>query len=330
MVRCIRRNVAPLNRGSLARRCVIGRALAAVALFSGLAPLVSVAAAELTFVGPVAAGTLEAPPRQETSGLAVSRRSADLLWTHDDSGGAPMLYAIDTKGKKRGALRVLGVKNDDWEDVASFEREGKAWLIIGDVGDNDAKRETVRIHVVEEPEPKRLNPETVIDVSPAYTLRVRYEDGPRDCEAVAVDAKEGAIYLLTKRDAPPRLYRVPLGASAEKVVVAKFVGLIPNVVGQTQVDSVLKHLVGKRVAWPTAMDFAADGRAAVVLTYGEPLVFAREPDESWLDAFKRAPGRLMFHGQPQAEAICFSADGRAIFLASEAATVLVRYDREER
>jgi hypothetical protein len=290
----------------------------------------AVLADEPTYVGPIAAGTLEAPPRQEASGLAASRRSPDILWTHDDSGGAPVLYAVDTTGKKRGALRVTGTKNEDWEDVAAFERGGKAWLLIADTGDNDAKRDTVRIHVVEEPLPKQLNPTSEIQAAPAYSLRIRYEDGPRDCEAVAVDAIEGAIYLLTKRDAPPRLYRIPLGPSADKITVAKFVGTVPAVIGHTQVDSMLKHLVGKRLSWPTAMDFSADGRAAVVLTYGEPLVFMRQLNESWLNAFQRPPVRLLFHGQPQAEAICFTADGRAIYLASETSTVLIRYDREDR
>src|SRR6185295_18401605 len=102
----------------------------------------------------------------------------DILWTHDDSGGAPVLYAIDTTGKKRGALHVLGVKNEDWEDLASFERDGKAWLLIADTGDNDAKRETVWLHVVEEPAPSRLSPASEVKASPAYSLRIRYEDGP--------------------------------------------------------------------------------------------------------------------------------------------------------
>lgn len=308
---------------------LVHRRAAASFLSIAILSAVIALAGEPSFVGPIAAGTLEAPPRQEASGLAASRRAADILWTHDDSGGAPVLYAIDTTGKMRGALRVTGVKNEDWEDVAAFERDGKAWLVIGDTGDNDAKRDTVRIHVVEEPSPKQLSPSSEIQVPPAYSLRIRYADGPRDCEAVAVDASEGAIYLLTKRDAPPRLYRLPLGPSADKVTIAKFVGVVPAIVGQTKVDSMLKHLVGKRLSWPTAMDFSADGRAAVVLTYGEPLVFTRQANESWLETFQRQPARLLFHGQPQAEAICFTADGRAIYLASEKSTVLVRYDRED-
>ena len=58
--------------------------------------------------------------------IRASRRAPDILWTHDDSGGAPILYAVDTTGRKRGALYLKGASCEDWEDVASFERAGKA------------------------------------------------------------------------------------------------------------------------------------------------------------------------------------------------------------
>ena len=305
--------------------------------FSALARLIatlltaSVAlAGEPTFTGPVAAGTLESPPKKEASGLAASHRIKDVLWTHDDSGGAAVLYAVDTTGKKRGALRIAGVKNEDWEDLASFEREGKAWLLIADTGDNDAKRDTVRLHVIEEPAATRLNPASETEVSPAYSLRIKYEDGPHDCESVAVDAVEGTVYFLTKRDAPPRLYRVPLDASREKQIVARLVGTVPELAGTSPIDALFKHVAGKRAAWPTALDITADGRTAVVLTYGAPVVFSRQGKESWPEAFKREPTRLLFHGLPQAEGVCFSADGRAIYIVSETNPAIVRYDRDAR
>jgi hypothetical protein len=277
------------------------------------------------FFGPITIGPMEAPPRHESSGLAVSRRAPDILWTHDDSNGEPVLYAIDTTGKKRGALRITGAKNDDWEDVASFTREGRAWLLIGDVGDNDAKEGSIRVHVIAEPDPKLLKPDAELSAAPEYTLRIRYEDGPRDCESLAVDATGQAIYLLTKRDAPPRLYRVPLGASRDKFVTAQFVGTVP-VAGSSDVDLMLKKLLGKKVAWPTAMDFSADGRYAAVLTYGEALIFPRQANEAWPAALQRRPTRLPFHGLAQAEAACFSADGRVLYVGSEGEQPLVRYE----
>ena len=171
-----------------------------------------------------------------------------------------------------------------------------------------------------------IKPDTELRVRPARTITLRYEDGPRDCESVAVDPIEGVIYLLTKRDDPPRLYRVPLAAPETGVQVARFVRKVPAVMGKSSIDTLIKKVVGKKFSWPTGMDFSADGRTAVVLTYGEPLVFARQAGESWADAFSRAPVRLPFPNLPQAEGVCFSPDGRTIFVASETTRTFVRYD----
>ncbi len=274
----------------LSFRCVqaLGRYVGAAVLATG-----ALAAAVPAFTGPRTAGAMEAPPRSETSGLTASRRAPDILWTHNDSGNAPVLYAVDTTGRKRGALRVVEASNEDWEDVASFERDGRSWLLVADTGDNDAKRSSVLVHIIAEPAPEQLKPDGELQAAPAYSLRIRFEDGPRDCEAVAVDPIEGAIYLLTKRDDVPRLYRVPLAATREKSVMAKLAGTVPEVVGTAPLNSMVKRLAGKRFSWPTGMDFAADGRAAVVLTYGEAMVFAREGGESWAVAFKRTSCALM-------------------------------------
>lgn len=285
-------------------------------------------AADLGFKGPLNAGTIEGPPRQETSGMALSRRTPGIVWTHDDSGGSPQLFGDDlANGQRRGTLRVTGVKNEDWEDLASFEREGRAWLLVGDVGDNDAKRRAVRLHVIEEPASGALQPGTVTDVAPAYTINFRYVDGPHDCEGIAVDPAEGIVYLVTKREKIPRIYRLPLVDPKGQLVEAAFVTEVEGVVTSKRPDNLIKRLAGPRFSWPTGMDISADGRIAVILTYGEPLVFPRASGQSWAEAFRQAPARLGFHGLPQAEAVCFSADGRSIYVASESTKALLRYDR---
>ena len=280
------------------------------------------------YVGPHEAGRLTAPPRNEASGLAASRRDNDLLWTHDDSGGAPVLYAVTTHGALRGRLRVGGVKNQDWEDVAAFTLDGKPWLLVADTGDNDHKRRRVDLHIVPEPAADTLSPEREEIAAPWVTLRMNYEDGPKDCEAVAFDAKERAIYLLTKRDEVPRLYRVALPAPLKSgEPTAQFVGLVPHLPKPSRLQRLLKGHLGQQRARPCAMDFAPDGSAAVVLTYGDVVLFPRSRDESWADAMAREPIVLAPHYLLQAEAVCFANDGTAIFVASETSRTLLRYDR---
>jgi hypothetical protein len=78
---------------------------------------------------------------------------------------------------------------------------------------------------------------------------------------------------------------------------------------------------------PTSMDISADSRYAVVLTYGDALLFPRKPGETWATAFSRAPLALPPHGLQQAEAICFSSDGHSLFITEERVHApLLRYD----
>jgi len=277
---------------------------------------------------PLVAGKLGAPPKNEASGLTASG-SSDLLWTHDDSGGKPSLYAVSLTGKLRTELQLGAVQNTDWEDLAVAELDGKTWLVIGDIGDNDAKRSTVLLHFVAEPDSTQLSNGTVRVAKPDATLRVRYEDGPRDCESLGIDAKERAIYLLTKRDAVPRLYRVelPAGPLGDAELRARFIGLVPHVHEGGKPASGFKGTIDKVRSRPCAMDFARDGSAAVVLTYGEVLLFPRRASEPWAATLGRAPLRLGDHGLPQAEGVCFSRDGQSIYVVSESSRKLLKYAR---
>ena len=76
-----------------------------------------------------------------------------------------------------------------------------------------------------------------------------------------------------------------------------------------------------------AVSTAADGSAAVVVTYVNLAVFPRVAGETWAEAFARPPIHLPAHELPQAEAVCFARDGSTIFVASEETRKLLRYDR---
>ncbi len=299
-----------------------------LALFAGLLSCPA-APAPLSFSGPHVAGQLGAPPKNEASGLAASRRSPDVLWIHDDSGGADSVFAVTTKGELIRGVKLAAAKNDDWEDLAAFELDGKPWLLVGDIGDNDARRKHLTLYLAEEPTPAQLRQTEKLSLRPSATFRLTFADGARDCEALAVDPRERALYLLSKRDLTPRLYRVALPSPlANAELVAEFVTIVPELARPTGPDAFFAGLFEKGRARPCGMDFAPDGSAAAVVTYADVVVFPRAPGESWATAFARKPLRLAPHDLPQAEAICFSADGRSLFVASESTRALLRYDRQ--
>jgi len=234
----------------------------------------------------------------ESSGIACSRRRAGLFWTHNDSGDRPRLFAFDEKGRHRATLTVVGALNRDWEDIASFSLGAKHYLLICDTGDNDRARRFVTLYLVEEP---ALDPgRTAVEARtrPVQTVHFTYDDGPQDCESVAVDPTTRTIHLVSKRGRAT-VYELPL----PKQLVAK--GLVAKSIARLSV-------------WQaTAMDISPDGLRAVVLTYFFAYEYCRTPGENWADAFARKARRLPTPGRRQGESICYGTDARTLYLTSE-------------
>ena len=277
---------------------------------------------------PERVGAMPRPLLKETSGLAPSHRAGDLLWAHNDSGDQPVLYALGTDGRLRGKLRLFGATNVDWEDLASFESEGRAWLLVADVGDNASQRTDCVLYVVPEPDPAALAPERDLAADVAWRIPVRYPDGPRDCEAVAVDSREGLVYLVSKRTVPAVVYTLPLHPPPEGAApTAQPVARLTQIPQPVKVQKSIAAPTGKYCAQPTGLDFSPDEATAALLTYGDVWLFHRDAGQTWTEAFASEPQRLPPHGLMQAEAICFSRDGHALYVGTEGRRApLLRYD----
>jgi hypothetical protein len=282
----------------------------------------------------VLVGSIASPQLSETSGLAMSRRRDDLLWAINDSGTAPRLHAVGVDGADLGFTTIEGVKALDWEDLASFELDGRSYLLIADTGDNMSWHERSELIVVEEPE---LTGDALAAGSvskPAWRIPFHFEDGPRDCEAVAVDG--GRVLLIAKRTEPPGLYELPLrpnddadtAAKGTQELVARRIGAVPGIPPPTRSDVKAARWLGRYFAMPTAFDIGADGRFAVVLTYREAYLYERTPGEPWAKALGRPPQRIDLPALAQGEGIAFARDGRTLFVTSEGlGAPLFRLDR---
>jgi len=254
----------------------------------------------------------------EISGLAVSRRHPGHLWALNDSGNPAELHLLDTSGRRLGGVRLLGVNNVDWEDLAAFEVRGQPYLLVADIGDNYAQRRDVRLHVFQEPE---FTPGTTGldgELQPLATLRFRYPDGPRDAEGVAVDAARGEILLLSKREAKPIFYRLPLLLeSPDERLVAERLGHLQGM-PETRFDDLAKGAIrGLYGRSPTAIDLDVDGRSMLLLTYTAVYRLQREADEDWSEAITRPVTWLADHPLPNAEALTVAPSGDRVYFTSE-------------
>lgn len=249
----------------------------------------------------------------ESSGLARSQRRSGLWWTHNDSGGEPVLYALDEQGRLRASLRLSGVPlNLDWEDLASYTVDGQPYLLVGDIGDNGAIRPFIQLFRVPEPELADGDAPQDLSVLPDAIYTLIYPDGPRDAESLAVDAETESAYLLSKRDAQPQLYRVDLAALPPAVLPRLLESLGPISVPRAPAD-----FVGRVDSFNflTAMDMDAD--TAVVTSYLQVHLWSRAPGESWTTAFSRPPRSAPLPDYPQIEAVALNAEGTHLMITSE-------------
>src|SRR5215510_2255932 len=105
------------------------------------------------FDPPRVIGHIANPDITEASGLVASKCQPNVFWTHNDSGDGPYIYALNYKGENLGTWKVTNAENLDWEDIAERkEPDGACRIYIGEIGDNDLKRDVHTIYRVREPE----------------------------------------------------------------------------------------------------------------------------------------------------------------------------------
>ena len=189
----------------------------------------------------------------ESSGLAASRAYPGVLWTIEDSGTGPDIFAVDTLGRHLWSWEVAGIANADWEAIGLGPCRRGSCLYIGDTGDNTGKRAHVTLYRVREPNPAVRTRY----LRGAESVSFRFPDGRPDVEALIVTPKQDVLLITKARVGSPQLYRVPASAwRATQPVTAELLGILPlpdgGVVGRVT-DAALSP-DGSRVVVRTYVD----------------------------------------------------------------------------
>lgn len=228
----------------------------------------------------------------ESSGLAASRAHPGVYWTHNDSGYTPNIYAVDSDtGRTLATITLDGTAGRDLEAV-SLGPDGR--LYIGDIGDNLGGT-WPEVWIYRFPEPEQLQDATLTP----EIFTVRYQDGPRDAEALMVHPDTGRVYIASKSDeGEGGLYRGP----AE---------LVPAATGSNTF---------RRIAdldlWVTDGAFSPDGSRLALRGYFTGAVYAWPGDG---EGEPKKLGALQVPLQRQGESMTFAPDGRTLMLGTEGA-----------
>lgn len=222
---------------------------------------------------------LLSPEITESSSLLVSSRDPSLVYTTNDSGDGPVVYAVDTgTGRLVGRTTLSGVEAVDIEALAGAADA----LVVADIGDNDAERATVMAYRMPQPlEGDR--------VRAAEAVSLRYAGGPRDAEAALYDAATERLYVVSKEISGAAVYRSP-----------------PRVFDR---DRAVLERVASAPALATDATLLPKGDVAVIRTYVSATVY-RFP------SFEQVT-RVRLPVLGQGESVTAPRDGRVIWVGTE-------------
>ena len=232
----------------------------------------AVRAASATFTGNI--------PRQirESSGVAVSREHAGVLWSHNDSGNDPILYAIDIQGQLLASFEVVGPRMRDWEDISlgscptplSIQSD---CLYLGDIGDNQRRRSSYFIYIIPEPDPFPADSIRVASIAEVWSVNFVYPDEPHDAEAVAVSS-DGDVTIVTKgRNGLVQMFVLTRDVMARAIEIGQQVTI--ESVGNLPIEPVFP--LGRVV---TGASYSPSGATLAVRTYTEIYLFTKHNDGS--------------------------------------------------
>lgn len=231
---------------------------------------------------------------KETSGIADSKINPGYLWVQQDSGNPPMLYLLKHDGAVSDSVYLKGAVNRDWEDIVLSDGQ----LYVGDIGDNNAAYDEYTIY-------RFAEPAAGTDTITAFDkISFTYPDSAHDAEAFLVDPSTNDIYIITKRDAKSKLYRLAYPQNTAAINEAAFVA-----------DLTFTGAVSAAIS--------PDKKEIIIKTYTQLYYYTKSPEQKIADALLTAPSTLDYQVEAQGEAISFSLDNGGFFTLSEEALGIV-------
>jgi hypothetical protein len=235
---------------------------------------------------------LSQPLINEASGIADSYSHPGFLWVQEDGGNPAALRLLAHDGTVGGSVTISGAVNRDWEEMVMTSENGKRFIYVADIGDNNFVYDDYKIYRFEEPASNATT------VSTAQTIPFRYDDGSHDAEAFLVDPSTKDIYIITKREAKSRVYRIAHPYSFDAQNTAEF-------------------LFELQFSGVVAAAMANSGKEIILKTYPALYHYTLADGETLEVALKKAGKQIGYVAEAQGEAIAFEREGKGFFTLSE-------------
>ncbi|SEW20516.1 hypothetical protein SAMN05428988_3101 [Chitinophaga sp. YR573] len=246
---------------------------------------------------PEVLGIVKSDKLAEASGLASSSTLPGYYWTHNDSGNKPEVYLLNSNGKLVSTIRLKGMFNRDWEDIAEGvgPDPDKQYVYVGDIGNNVKLGVDIMVYRFEAPTKVPAEKSTV---KPDY-LYLRYPDSPKDAESLMVDPISRHLYVISKREKQVGVYKVPhLDFKSGETAKMEKVLTLPY-------------------TWITAGDISKDGHHIIIKNDTKIFYWHRKNGESVEEAMARPATVLPYVPEKQGEGLTFKVDNSGYLTISE-------------
>lgn len=132
---------------------------------------------------------------EEVSGLTFLNDS--VLVAHNDGGDKPILYFLNLKGEEIHRVLILGASNIDWEDIAY---DGKNYLYIGDIGNNNNDRKDLCIYKVNSKNILKKESVTSEKINISYSEQKVFPETKQNShfDAEGMSFYKDSLYIFTK------------------------------------------------------------------------------------------------------------------------------------
>ena len=259
-------------------------------------------------------GTVAVPGLNQASGVVSSRNNDAVLWTHNDSGDVPRIFAIDTQGRHLGTYRLAGATHVDYEDIAIGPGPvpNVTYLYVGDIGDNKSVRTGIQVYRIPEPAVylRQASAPPTADLKGLVAIPLRYPDGPHNAETLLIDPLTGDLFVITKQPGIAGIYR----ASRSQLNEA-------GVVGLTRVGEIPFNVAN-------GGDTSPNGREIIIRQEDFARLWTRTSHQSVMEALLSTPTAIPVVGrptEPNGEAIGFDRFGSGYFTLSDGAATQPLY-----
>lgn len=236
----------------------------------------------------------------ELSGIAASQTNKGILYVHDD-GNINAIYMTDKNGTDLGKLTIDNLTTSDLEDIAvgPGPQDGKYYLYLADIGNNNLKATFATIYRFEEPVFSTRDKNTDIHITAYDKIKISYSNGYANAETLMIDPLTKDIYVLTKQNNKSYVYEATYPQTLNTIIPLKAQAIL-------NFDLL------------TGGDIAANGSEILLRNTGQIWYWKRASGESILQTLLKQPQDAPYAiNEKQGEGVCFSANNDGFLTDTE-------------